>query len=159
MNFWGKEPVENVITCMHYKIDKVVYFEYHDTIQERKECTLNFLQKYCGVQKVVFHELSKNDLQSVLKIVRDQIQQKSRQASKIYFDITEGESIILVAFGMLSKEFDTPMHMFDVLNDELVELDEGSDRSISKDVQVRKVVMNLERYIEIKRESHKQQLT
>lgn len=148
--FFGKEPIENVITCMHYKIDKVVYFGYHDAIQERKTCTLNFLQKYCGVQKVVFHELSRNDLQSVVKSMRAQIQQELSQGSQIYFDITGGESLILVAFGMLSKEFETPMHMFDVPKDELIELDEGTGRSISEDVKARKVVMNLERYIEMK---------
>ena len=85
--FFGKEPIENVITCMHYKIDKVVYFGYHDAIHERKACTLNFLQKYCGAPEVVFYELSRNDLQSVLKTMRAQIQQELRRDSQIYFDI------------------------------------------------------------------------
>ena len=53
----------------------------------------------------------------------------------IYFDITGGESLILVAFGMLSKEFETPMHLYDVRKGQLIELDEGVERYISQSVE------------------------
>lgn len=52
--FFSNEPIENVITCMHFKVDKVVYFGYYDMVQNRSECTENFLKKYCGVQSVIF---------------------------------------------------------------------------------------------------------
>lgn len=148
--FLGNEPIENVITCMHFKVDKVVYFGYHDVVQSRRACTENFLKKYCGVQNVVFHELSRNDLQSVLKTMRTEIQHERGQGAKVYFDITGGESLILVAFGMLSKEFESPMHVFDVPSDKLIELDEGAKASISKDVEAQKVELSLDRFIEMK---------
>ena len=147
--FLGNEPIENDITCMHFKIDKVVYFGYHDVIQNRRQCTENFLKKYCGVQSVIFYELSRNDLQSVLKTMRTEIQREKGKGSKVYFDVTGGESLILVAFGMLSKEFETPMHIFDIPEDKLIELDEGAKASISKDVEVHKVELDLDRYIEM----------
>lgn len=54
-----------------------------------------------------------------------------------------GESLILVAFGMLSKELETPMHMYDIAADKLIELDDGVKASISKDVEIRKIPMTL----------------
>ena len=110
--FLGAEPIENVITCMHYKVDKVVYFGYHEMIQSLKKSTDRFLRKYCGVQNTVYHPLPKDDLPSVLKSMRKEIEYELSQKNSIYFDITGGESLILVAFGILSTEFKMPMHHF-----------------------------------------------
>ena len=32
----GGEPIENLITCMKFKVDKVVFFGYHKVIEEQK---------------------------------------------------------------------------------------------------------------------------
>ena len=37
--FLGGEPIENLINCMNFKIDKVVYFGYHNVIEEQKART------------------------------------------------------------------------------------------------------------------------
>ncbi len=148
--FLGSEPIENVITCMHFKVDKAVFFGYHDVVLSKRKSTENFLKKYCGVSRVVFHELSGYDLQSVLKTMRTEIEYEKGNGSKLYFDITGGESLILVAFGMLSKEFETPMHIFDIEKDRLIELDEGAKASISKDVEANSVELDIERYIEMR---------
>ncbi len=133
--FLGSEPIENVITCMHFKIDKVVFFGYQREIVDKKDCTELFLKNVCHVKKVSFYSLSQDDLQSVLKCMKDAIEQEKESGSNLYFDITGGESLILVAFGILSKENDTPMHMFDIPKDKLIELNEGASRTISLDVE------------------------
>ncbi|MBQ6364224.1 MAG: DUF1887 family protein [Lachnospiraceae bacterium] len=148
--FLGDEPIEDVITCLHFKVDKVVYFGYHSTIQKRKTVTEAFLKKYCGVQTVQFHELSRKDLQSTLKTMRAEIRHEKSLGGKTYFDITGGEDLILVAFGMLSQEFDTPMHLFDIPADRLIELDAGAKTNISRDVPAQRVELNLERLIELR---------
>ena len=147
--FLGGEPIENLITCMNFKVDKVVFFGYHKIIEEQKAKTERFLKKYCGVQKVVFHPLSQNNLQSTLSSMRKEVEFERSQGNQIYFDITGGESLILVAFGMLSKEFETPMHMYDIVSDNLIELEEGSEASISKDVEMRKIPMTLKLLIKM----------
>ena len=146
----SNEPIENVITCMHFKVDKVVYFGYHGMVQSMRECTEAFLRKYCGVQTVVFHELSRNDLQSVLNTMRKEIQYELGRNSKIYFDITGGASLILVAFGMLKNEFRVPMHIYDIPADRLIELDEAPEKGISKELEARKTDLDLEKYIEMR---------
>lgn len=147
--FLGGEPIENLITCMNFKIDKAIFFGYHFVIEEQKAKTEKFLKKYCGVQTVVFHPLSPNNLQSTLNTVRKEVQHERSQKNRIFFDITGGESLILVAFGMLSKEFETPMHMYDIPNDKLIELDDGARICISNDVEMRKIPMSLKLLIKM----------
>ena len=148
--FLGQEPVENVITSMHYAIDKVVYFGYEEETEGKLETTKNFLLKHCGVSSVKFHILAKNDLPAILGVMRECIKSEVDGGNEVYFDITGGEFLILVAFGMLTKEFDTPMHMFDIYSNSVIEIDEGSSRSISKGVPVRNTRFDLDNYIELK---------
>lgn len=148
--FLGQEPIENVITCMNYKMDKVVYFGYDDVIKEQRKHTEDFLKKHCGVETVSFFSMSRHDLKSVLKTMRAEIQRELDRKSRIYFDVTGGESLILVAFGMLCKEFDTPMHSYNIEKNELIELNDGSGIKISKDGVVRKVQLTLDLLIEMR---------
>lgn len=148
--FLDIEPIENVITCMHYKADKVVFFGYSEVIRRRERSTKNFLKKYCGVQAIEFVTFAENDLQSVLYIMRKKISDELKKDHKVFFDLTGGESLLMTAFGILSKEFDTPMHMFDVQEDKLIRLTNDTEATISKDVPVQRVTLNLRRYIELK---------
>ncbi|MCR5432508.1 MAG: DUF1887 family protein [Lachnospiraceae bacterium] len=148
--FLDEEPIENVITCLHYKVDKVVFFGYHDVVEKYRERTAVFLKKYCDVMSVVFHEVSATDLKSVLKTMRAEIAQEKGRGSKVYFDITGGEDLILFAFGMLSKEFGAPVHMFDIGKDRLIEPDPETKTGISKDIVERKIKLDLDMFIEMR---------
>lgn len=147
--FLGNEAIENVITCMNFKVDKVIFFGYYETIQSQRKNVDNFLCKYCGVQKTEYHTLSHDDLRSVLKTMRKEIENELKQNNQIYFDITGGESLLLVAFGKLSKEFETPMHLYDVLGNRLIELYEDTAHRISNDVEPQRVQLDLDKYIEM----------
>ncbi|MBQ7636972.1 MAG: hypothetical protein IJS80_06655 [Lachnospiraceae bacterium] len=57
--FLWAEPIENAITCMHFKCDKAVCFWYSDTIAKQKKATEKCLKKYCPVSDIVFREVSK----------------------------------------------------------------------------------------------------
>lgn len=148
--FLGEEPLENVITCLNFKVDKVVFFGYQETIESQKQAMKSFLTKYCGVQQVVFLSLSKTDLQSVLDTMRREVQNEINRGGKIYFDVTGGESLILVAFGMLSDELKKPLHMYDIVKDELIELNTGEDVNISEGVAKQQVTLNIDKYIEMR---------
>ena len=147
--FLCDESIENVITCLHYQIDKVVFFGYYDTIVKLKDHTKNFLKKYCGVKEVVFLPLSEKDLPSILDGMRKEIAHEGSGNSQLFFDITGGEGLLLVAFGMLAKELNVPIHMFDIEKDKLIELEEGAPKSISKDVTPQTVELDLDRYVEL----------
>ena len=145
--FLGSEPIENVITCMNYQLDKVIYFGYHETIEKYKACTEKYLKEYCGVQKVVFHPLSHEDLHSVLNSMRKEIEYEKGQKNRIYFDITGGEDLLLVAFGMLAHEYRLPMHMYDVKKNRMIELDNGRHDPMDEDVPRRETRLDLHKMI------------
>ncbi len=144
--FLGTEPMENMITCMNYKIDKVVYLGYNEVIEEQKATTIRFLKRQCGVEKVKFHPLSKRDLYSVVSTMRKLIQEEIDNNNEIFFDITGGESLILVAFGLLSKEFNAPMHLYDIEKDVIMDF---SDNGISKMAEPRKIEMTIDLIIQM----------
>lgn len=138
--FLSREPIENVITAMNFQVDKLVFFGNHEDIISQKERTENFLRKYCAVQNIIFLPLSGSNLQSVLQTMRKEIELELSKNAKLFFDITGGESLMLVAFGMLSREYETPMHMYDIYNGKLLELnaeslhyDERNTEAINKD--------------------------
>jgi hypothetical protein len=134
---------------MNFAVDKVIYFGYYETIQEQRKKTVDFLNEYCNVQETEFYSLSRDNLQSILNTMRIKIKNELENNNQIYFDITGGESLILVAFGMLSKEFETPMHQYDIPYNRLIELDEGAAHSISRDVEPRSVELNIDRIIKM----------
>ena len=138
--FLSREPIENVITAMNFQVDRLVFFGNHEDIIFQKERTENFLRKYCAVQSIIFLPLSGSNLQSVLQTMRKEIESELSKNAKLFFDITGGESLMLVAFGMLSREYETPMHMYDIYKGKLLELnseslhyDERNTEAINKD--------------------------
>ena len=124
--FLSREPIENVITAMNFQVDRLVFFGNHEDIISQKEKTEKFLRKYCAVESIVFLPLSGSNLQSVLETMRKEIELELSKKAKLFFDITGGESLMLVAFGMLSREYETPMHMYDIFKGKLLELNAES---------------------------------
>ena len=147
--FLGEEPIENLITCMNFQIDKVVFFGYKEIIEKQRDIIDRFLKNYCDVRLIEFCAVYQNDLDMTLNVMREKIEYEYKQSNNIYFDITGGESLILVAFGMLSREFMAPMHMFDIPMNKLMEFGPSKDRSISKEVKAKKTSMTLEQLIEM----------
>ncbi len=149
--FLGIEPIENLITGMHFKLDRVIYFGYQDVIQRRRTSTENFLRKYCGVEDVSFMALSEKNLNSVMAVMRRVIEKELAAKNEIYVDVTGGEWLIILAFGMLANEYHLPLHMFDIGENTLIELLPNADgETISRRVQARNLRLSIDKYIEMK---------
>lgn len=145
--FLDKEPIENYITCLNYNIDKVYFLGYYDEIKRQKERVKSFLTGYCGIREVTFDPISETDIQAVIKNIKEHIEYEKSQKNNVYFDITGGESLILVAFGIVAAEIKVPIHFFDVEENRIHELNTGAASSLSKDGTVREVKMNLDDYL------------
>lgn len=146
--FLSNEPIENLITSMHFRMGKAIYYGYHDTIEKLKDSTANFLKKYCEGEEAVFHAMSHTDVQSMMKTMRQTIEFEIASGNSIYFDMTGGEDAILTAFGMLAGEYDTPMHAYDIRKNKISKLEESSARSILN-VEPRPFRLDLDKYIEM----------
>ncbi len=149
IEFLGSEPIENLVTCINYKIDKVVYFGYADAIERLSKRTDAFLKKYCRVERTVFQPLSGKDFDSTLKAMDEMIRHEMSEGNKVFIDITGGEDLILVAAGILSRELDVPMHMYDIPDNRLMEYSRDTDRTLSHNASVIEFTMDIDKYIEM----------
>ena len=90
IEFLDVEPIENVITCMHHKMDKEVFFGYKETIEECKKRTEDFMKKYCGVSEVEFCLIDKLDLDDVVFKIEEKVEAET--VEEISEDIQTNEN-------------------------------------------------------------------
>ena len=149
IEFLDVEPIENVITCLNYKVDKVIFFGYEDVIAQRGESTELFLKKHCGVSEVEFHVMSKTNLDGIMEEMSLVIEKEQADSNQLFFDITGGEGLMLLAFGALSREKQLPMHMFDVEKGWLYELNNDIKPTLSEYVTKYKKLMDIDMFIQM----------
>ena len=149
VEFLCDEPIENVISSLHFKIDKTIFFGFADAIEKKKEITKNFLKKYCGVKEVSFVCLPEYQLDSILAAMRKIVEQEQLRKNDVFFDVTGGESLILIAFGMLAEGFKAPMHSFDIETQKPIELNRENVTPISEVAPRQNIKLNLNMFIEM----------
>ena len=89
IEFLDTEPIENVITALHFKVDKTIFIGYQDVVNEYKRQTEDFLKEYCGVKKVEFRVVSEMDLQNAIETLREVIATEKEAGNQVFFDITD----------------------------------------------------------------------
>ena len=151
IEFLDSESIENVITALHFGIDKTIFIGYQEMINKYKKQTEDFLRNHCKVQQVEFVPVSEKSLHDVVEKISEKVEDEIDAGNKVFFDITGGEGLVLVAFGMLAREHKLPIHQFDVETDELMEFSPDKVSTISKIIGFReeKIEITIERYIEM----------
>ncbi len=147
IEFLDSEPIENMITCMNFRMDKVIFFGYEEVIRTQRDKAESFLKEYCEVKDVDFFALSHTNMKSIETMIRKVVERERKAGNQVFFDITGGENLILVTFGMLAKELKVPVHFFDIVKDELIELDMDDVAPISKQARCRKIKMDLAMFV------------
>ena len=143
MEFFVRDPIENLITCLNFKMDKVIYFGHSDLMTaERQKITETVLKERCGVKQVEFHVLSQRNLYSVLERLTEVLQREKEH--NCFFDLTGGEELIAVAVGMLAREYQFPMHLYDVESGRLHMLNKREAPAIEDMVEQRKIQLTLD---------------
>ena len=148
IEFFDVEPIENVITNLNYEMDKTIFFGYEEIMQPHQKTVETFLKKECKVREVEFHAVDRFDLMAIMKAIANVTRHEQAQGNRVYFDLTGGESLILVAFGILSQEFSAPMFMFDVTTNELIEFC-CSGNSIGGVATPRPMKLNLDQFVSL----------
>ena len=149
IEFLDSEPIENVISSLHFKIDKTIFFGFSEVIEAKKEITKNFLKKYCGVKEVSFVCLPEYQLDSILATMRKVVEQELIRKNDVFFEVTGGESLILIAFGMLAESFKAPMHSFEIETQKLIELNRENVTPISEVAPKQYIKLDLDSFIEM----------
>ena len=146
IEFFVLDPIENLITCLNFKMDKVIYFGHSDVMTfDRQKHTERILREVCGVKQVEFYVVSQKNLYSVVERMTEVL--KREQNHNCFFDLTGGEELIAVAMGILSRDYKTPMHLYDVDSGKLHMLNKWETAGIADVAESRKVEMTLDEII------------
>lgn len=120
IEFFDSEPLENLITCLNFKMDKVIFFGHSDTMtDDRVKDTRRALKNICNITDVEFVTVSQKSLYKVLELLEKEINAVMQGGNKCFFDLSGGEDLVLVAMGMLATQYKVPLHKFALPENEL----------------------------------------
>ncbi len=120
IEFFDSEPLENLITCLNFKMDKVIFFGHSDTMTENRiQDTRRALRNICGIEEVEFITVSQKSLYKVLELLEKEITAEIKTGNNCFFDLSGGEDLVLVAMGMLATQYKVPLHKFALPENEL----------------------------------------
>ena len=149
IEFFDSEPIENIITCLRFKMDKVIFFGQRDTMTgEARYITERALRETCGITEVSFVELSMKDIDRVLQEITRVVQREESRGGKCFFDLTGGADMLLVAMGMYSATHNIPMHRFDIPDGELKILNTDADH-IDTCVESRHISLSIDDLVQL----------
>ena len=137
------EAIENCITCLNYKFDRVIFFGAQEVIDEEKVNIKHFLFEECEKVESEYYAIS-NDIEEVERLIVSKIKKENEH----YIDLTGADGIINVALSNVAYANNIPMHIFDVKNSEIFSVTKKDIRSIT-DLPQRKIELNIEKYIKM----------
>ncbi len=145
--FFDNDPMKNVITNLNYKIDKTVFFCNEELEADKKTTISDFLQSVCATKEVEFCAVDAIDLYAITEAISDKVDEELGAGNQVYFDLTGGDSLQLVAFGMVSKDLQAPMHMYDMASGEMYEYGYEGAELMSQSLEYDPISLNLDEYI------------
>lgn len=149
VEFFDENPIENVITSLNYKVDKTLFFGYSNMIKENQKCTEKFLKDICGVREVEFCIVDDFDLTGIIDTISNVIEEDIQSGHSVFFDLTGGESLPLVAFGILSRELSAPMHTYDIFSGQMHEYGYEGSLLMSELAEYDPISLNLDSFISL----------
>ena len=136
IEFFDTEPMENIMTCLHFEMDKVIFFGYADHMtEERKQITRKSFKRTCGIENIEFIEVSRKDLNRNVEVLENVIRKEMEAGNRCFCDLTGGKDLILVAMGIVSTKVVCPMHRFDMRTGKLRLLNHTGSTNIDHALQ------------------------
>ncbi len=133
IEFFDEEPIENLITCTHFHMEKVICFGYKRTMSlEARGKLKRCHKKLCGDHEMEFIEVPYGDLNAIVKSMDAVLAREYGAGNQCFFDLTGGGDLILVAMGILSAKYPTPMHTFNVTTGKLNIIEQKDVKSIEE---------------------------
>lgn len=113
-------------------------------LEENKRCVERFLKDICGVKEVEFCIVDNVDFAGIMDTISNAVKHDLELGHKFFFDLTGGESLPLVAFGIISKELMAPMHMYDIKSNEMYEYGYEGSSLLSELAEYDSISLNLD---------------
>jgi len=133
IEFFDEEPIENLITCTHFHMDKVICFGYRPMMSlEARGKLKRCHKKLCGDHEMEFVEVPYGELYEIVEQMDEVVAREYEAKNQCFFDLTGGGDLILVAMGILSGRYPTPMHTFNVRTGRLNVIEQSDVKSIEE---------------------------
>lgn len=143
IEFFDEASIENLITCLHYKMDKIIFIGYKKHMTgDKKRIAEDFLKKRCNVKKVDYKNVNEYNPKEILGVLEQVLEEE--RTNLCYFDLTGGEDLILAAMGMLSERYQIPLHKYDVEHDKLIVLKKENKPDITTIGRKQNIVLNID---------------
>jgi len=143
IKYLSLEAIENTVTCLNYKIDKVIFFGRKNIIEEERYNISSFLFKYlnCESEFLTIDNKSFEELEEQLK---------QYCKDNVYFDLTGDEGIFEGAVFKVANDLDVPTHTFDIWNKNVVVIKKDKNGRSIEDIKKEKPFkLNIKTYIEM----------
>ena len=148
IEFFDEEPIENLITCTHFHMEKVICFGYNRTMTpERRGKLKRCHKKLCGDHEMEFIEVPYGDLNEIVRLMDEVLAREYGAGNQCFFDLTGGGDLILVAMGILSAKYPTPMHTYNVRSGKLNIIEQSDVKSIDELAEHHEKVLKLDHVI------------
>ena len=145
--FFDKDPLENIVTCLNYKFDRVVYFGFHSEMDKYSKDTLeNNLLEICNIKDVDFIEVSEKSYERLFAVIADEIIREKQKGSLCFFDITGGNEASLTAVGQFAATHKISVHKFDIHTNKITYCIKG-EHLLEKDVPKQEIHFNINKLI------------
>lgn len=120
IEFFSREQIENVATCLKCNVDKVVYVGYEKVMTAARKRALYWaLKEKAGVSQVEYVEVLENDLRDIVGKMDEVIKKELSLGNECFMDLTGGENLVLVAAGILADRYKFTMRRMDIREDKM----------------------------------------
>lgn len=150
IEFINEDCLDNLITCINYKVDKIIYFGDKELYDKYYGNIYKFVHNkgFC-IKEIINKEVSKEDFDTICNTLSQVIEDEQNHNNNVFIDITGGEDIFLVSAGVISNKYNVALHRYDYDTNSFVEYG-NQDKLLSNNVSKRtSFKLTIDNYIEI----------
>lgn len=96
-----KAPIDNIISALESHADKIIFLGNYKIMQKSAAIYKNLLKNKGISSEIVLYDIKRNDLDSILETLTSIVESES----DCIFDITGGEDLVLLAFGIIYERY------------------------------------------------------
>lgn len=140
----SNEAIENTISVLNYRFDKVIYFSYEKTINTHRKHIETFVRNVCKVQNVDFITLNRCNKDKI----REYLNNYLNNDDKIFFDLKGAKntcSIVFISFAIKNR---LPIYTWNVRKNEIEIMNEDSSYSLDT-LENKRIDLTVQQYIEM----------
>ena len=91
IELFDEEPIENLITCTHFHMDKVICFGYRPMMSlEARGKLKRCHKKLCGDHEMEFVEVPYGELKEIVNQMDEVLAREYEAGNQCFFDLTGG---------------------------------------------------------------------